>query len=318
MQASSADLTKLERSVLETLLYFHTEQRPLLLTEIDYFLLGRKGERSSLTAIKQAADRLLQKKMVSLEKGFYSLEEGADFSWLRQANRIKEAHRKIELTAKSLRWLSKIASIKEVCICGSVAARSCSSESDIDLLILTEKNRVWTARFRLTLLAWFTGKKKSDSHSRKNRFCLNHYRDQANLKLETVIQDRYSAKEYRQMIRIFGSGKNRCSLLEANQEWMGRKISNFTATKPAIFTNEEKKRKKITKWGDFFEKLFRSLQRKKIAQSTPKSQKQLDRSRIILENGVIMFHLNPKAPEIARKFSKLKNKFFSDNESAIN
>lgn len=311
MRSEFADFSKLDQSVLETLLYFWTEKKPLLLSEIDRFLLGKKTKKTSLSSIGQSVDRLKKKGLIKAKKGFYFPNTQEKFSWLRQTDRVKEAHKKIELLAKSLNWISKINSLKSLCICGSVAARNCSRESDIDLMVVTQKNQAWTARFWLTALSWLLDKKKSESHSRKNKFCLNHYRDDKNLKLGEGIRDFYSAKEYTQMIRIFGRGEKECSLLKANEVWMKGLIVNFSPIKPALFNKERVKKTDYSE--KYFEKMVRLVQLGKIHRSDGQSRKRLDRSRIILENGVIMFHLNPKSPAIEARFSKLKNKFFSDN-----
>lgn len=312
MRSESATFSELDQSVLETLLYFWTEKKPLLLSEIDRFLLGKETEKNNLSKIRQSVNRLREGGLIRSKKGFYFPDTQEKFSWLDQADRVKEAHKKIELLTKALRWISKINSIKALCVCGSVAGRNCSKESDIDLMVVTQKNRAWTARFWLTALSWLLKKKKSESHSRKNKFCLNHYRDTDNLRLEKEIMDLYSVKEYTQMIRLFGRGEEECPILSANIFWMKNHLANFFPNKPALFDKEKIERTGYS--AKYFEKVVRLIQLRKINRPHGRNTEQLDRSRIILENGVIMFHLNPKAPIIEARFSKLKNKFFSDNE----
>ncbi len=315
MRSDSVKSQELEQSALETLLYFWTEKKPLFLAEIDNFLLGQKRAEYSLSDLKNALDHLRRKGIIESKKGLYLPKAAKIFHWLSQADKIKEAHKKIELTARSLFWLSIIGSLEEICICGSVAGRNCSPSSDIDLLILTEKNRVWTTRFWLTIFSWLWGKKKRPGKSRKDRFCLNHYRDSDSLELEKSMRDRYSAKEYFQMIRLL-SKNHPCNFLKKNKLWADNFLIHFNFNKPALFETKNT-------LGDFFfskrlgdqlENFFKFLQLGKITQSKNKIKKGLDRSRIILENGVIMFHLNPKAPSIERKFYRLKNKFFAKNE----
>ncbi len=315
MSRKLSSCQKLERSVLETLLYFWTEKKPLFLGEIEYFLIRSQKNGPTFDSLRKALDDLSEKGLIIQKKGFYlpKVPGEKNFSWLSQTNRIKEAHKRIELTAKALRWLSKIKMIKEIYLCGSVAGRNCSEQSDIDLLILTNQNRAWSTRFWLTLGAWLFGRKKKDGQPRKNRFCLNHYRDLKHLKLEKPLKDLYSTKEYLQMIRLFGSSTQKCPFLEVNQFWIKKFIIQASKFKPALFTQPLPKKRfvKFNFLGQKIETLLRLIQINKVNLAGKSETIKLDRSRIILENGVIMFHLNPKSPLIAQRFAHLKNKFLA-------
>lgn len=51
---------------------------------------------------------------------------------------------------------SYIPGISCICVCNSLAMNAAHANSDIDLFIITKKNRLWTARIFMTLLLFLT------------------------------------------------------------------------------------------------------------------------------------------------------------------
>ena len=72
------------------------------------------------------------------------------------------------------RFFPYVPFVRMVALTGSTALENASPESDIDVLIMSAKDRIWTTRFFITLVAHFTGKRRYGNKI-KNRICLNHY-----------------------------------------------------------------------------------------------------------------------------------------------
>ncbi len=299
---------------MQTLLYFETEKKPLCLSEIDFYLIAPNKTDTSFSTLKEILAGLVAKKIIREKKGLYFLNKKKQFSWLNYLERTREAQKKIEMVKRKLYLIKKIPFIRAIYLCGSVAGRNCSRKSDIDFLILTETNRTWTVRFFMTLASWWLGKKTRDGRSRKNKFCLNHYRGLSDLELERELKDLYSAKEYAQMIALytFQNNSNKDVFLKKNRLWLKKFLPNHSFQKPAVVFNHLHsqnifpifiERLLAGRLGGYLENLLKNLQQMKI-----KKNLKLDRSRIILENNIIMFHLNPKAPLVLKKFQLLKNK----------
>ncbi len=66
-----------------------------------------------------------------------------------------------EKVEKKRRILSYMPGIYCICVCNSLAMNAAHQESDIDLFIITKKNRLWTARIFLTAFFALTGQRKT-------------------------------------------------------------------------------------------------------------------------------------------------------------
>lgn len=351
----------LEKSVIDTLAYYKAIKTPLSLVQIGRYLINVKTQSLNVRTttqiskpiyeIKQALDLLVKKGSVIEQKGLYWLRSrniqhethnvsnpAVTCSMLRvpwqYVQREKIAQRKIEKVQKAIKFFRFIPGLRGVYICGSVARKVCRRSSDIDFLILTEKGRVWTVRFFLTVLSFLLGKKTRDNVTsylptgqagrlhvtRRDKFCLNHYRSTDKLKLEKNLQDLYSAQEYAGMINVHETWNMKHGTWEtepspcgnfykANAKWMKKILPNFDFTKPPLILHSSFSIFHFPlSMGDWLEKILQKLQTAKILRSS-RNFNQLDNRRIVTDNNVIMFHLNPRAPEIIRRHKKILDSF---------
>lgn len=61
-----------------------------------------------------------------------------------------------------------------VCVCNSLAMHACHKDSDIDLFVITQKNRLWTVRIIITFIFALLGERKT-SKSHAGKFCLSFF-----------------------------------------------------------------------------------------------------------------------------------------------
>lgn len=318
----------LKKSVLATLAYYRTVRTPLTLVQIGRYLISNnKGDQAFLSEIKHVLDDLLEKDVIIEQKGLYWLKTNSaphQRTWLKFIQLEKIAQRKINTVRKALKIFSTIPFLRGIFICGSVARKVSRPESDIDFLILTKQNRVWIVRLLITVFAFLLGKKTNDSRfpreqtgSRKNKFCLNHYRSSSKLKLEEDLRDLYSAQEYSRMINIYSTNKIERKFFKKNKEWMKKYLPNFSFTKLPLYNGEDyqnfgRSLQKIFenmlsgKIGNIIEKLLQLLQVEKIKISGKEFP--TSRRRVITNDEVIMFHLNPRAFGVINTYEKICQK----------
>src|SRR3989344_7710141 len=117
-----------------------------------------------------------------------------------------------------VKLLSLVPPVKLVGLSGSVAMLNADEDNDIDLFIITAKNRLWTGRFIILILAQLLGLRRrredntgKDEHvaggnpltdsgvQYKNKVCLNLFFDEKNLKIPKFKQTEYVAHEVLQM-----------------------------------------------------------------------------------------------------------------------
>ena len=114
-------------------------------------------------------------------------------------------------------YLKIISWVQCVCICNSLAMNSCHKNSDIDLFVITRKNRLWTARIWLTLLTsllWI--RKTSRKHAWK--FCLSFYvtEDEKNFSDIAIDNDIYLSYWLETLIPIINKNNTFEKFVEKN------------------------------------------------------------------------------------------------------
>lgn len=83
----------------------------------------------------------------------------------------KTFYRKTEKYLKFIKWIPWI---KMVWIGNSISMNSASKNSDIDLLIVSDKNKMWLVRILVTLIFQILWVRKNDKHH-AGRFCLSFF-----------------------------------------------------------------------------------------------------------------------------------------------
>ncbi|MBM3256204.1 MAG: nucleotidyltransferase domain-containing protein, partial [Candidatus Moranbacteria bacterium] len=293
------NINTLKKSVLATLAYYSALKTPLTLVQAGRYMVSTKykacpvfrhGVQSpKLSEIRDILDELVKEGIATEQKGLYwlkscslkhvtcnmtkqiktSVEKKSSYMKFIQWEKISQ--RKINLVRKALKIFRFVPGLRGLFVCGSVARKTSRRRSDIDFLILTDKNRVWTVRFFMTAIAFLLGKKTKNKKivfsspayrppacaspktlarraseagtdrqfpvprkNRRDKFCLNHYRSTAKLKLEPELQDLYSAEEYAGMINFYSDGNIENQFYSANKDWMAKFLPNFDFVKPAL------------------------------------------------------------------------------------
>lgn len=143
-----------------------------------------KGERVEFSAVKGLLDCGEAAGVpVRSKDGFYFLP-GSQHLAENRPHQLRESQRKISLAKRRLsRILPFTPFILGVALEGSTAEGRARPESDIDLLVICQNGRIWTARAVFDRLNYLLGWRRAGSQVR-DRFCLNHYLTPADLKVE--------------------------------------------------------------------------------------------------------------------------------------
>lgn len=79
-----------------------------------------------------------------------------------------------EKVAKYTPLLRKIPGVLCICVWNSLAMNACHKNSDIDLFVITKKNRLWTARILMTLMFGLLWERKT-AKKHAGKFCLSFF-----------------------------------------------------------------------------------------------------------------------------------------------
>lgn len=104
--------------------------------------------------------------------------------------------------------------VRFVALTGANAFESCRKVDDLDLFIITQKNRLWLCYLLLVLISKLLGK--------RGVLCLNYLVDEAHLAIEQ--EDYFTAVQLMQMIPLTANGYYR-QVMEANP-WVFRVLPN--------------------------------------------------------------------------------------------
>ncbi len=168
----------MESFILETLIYADIFDYPLTGEEIHKRLHKKEA---TLEEVTSSLNKLLNKGKVKKQKGYYFLPGRESIVRLRK-KRNKISQRKEEKAQKTAQLLKLVPSVKLVGLTGSVAAGNAEDNDDLDFLIITSSNWLWTTRFLTTALFTILGLRRRPEDKRyKDKVCLNLFLEQGHL-----------------------------------------------------------------------------------------------------------------------------------------
>jgi len=163
-----------KENILATLAYFDIFKYPLTAGEIYLFLKNKYEQHDFDYALKS----LVAGRTVYQFNNFYTLKN--DYALIaRRYNGNKKAAELIKVAAKVGDMLIRFPYVRGIAISGSLSKNYADENSDIDLFIITAKNRLWIAR---TLM--HTLKKLTFLVNKQDYFCMNYYIDEAQLEIK--------------------------------------------------------------------------------------------------------------------------------------
>ena len=160
---------------------------------------------------------------VIYKNNFYLLD-GKEKIIRRRIENEKNSNNKLKIAKKAAKLISKIPMIRFVGITGALAMKNASKNSDIDLMIVTTSNSLWTSRLLVYGLLLISGFKLRIPRNKneKNRLCLNIWMDENDLIWREIDRNVYTAHEMAQITPIVNKNKTYEKLL-----WKNKWILNY-------------------------------------------------------------------------------------------
>lgn len=225
----------LSQSILATLAYHDIFDYPLTQEEIHKYLMGKKA---SLKSIKKEIINFLPShpsvisslREIISPNALYALGGRQNIFTTRWA-RGRHSKAKLKKALFYSKILKTIPTIKLVAISGALAMNNSQKGDDIDLVIITAKNTLFTTRFLANVILLPFKRQPSQKGPSKvnNKACLNLFLDESNLKIKT--QNLYIAHEICQMKPLWDRDKTYSRFIKANK-WVKKFLPNW---KPDIY-----------------------------------------------------------------------------------
>jgi D-beta-D-heptose 7-phosphate kinase/D-beta-D-heptose 1-phosphate adenosyltransferase len=149
--------------------------------------------------------------------GYYYLKKNTNFVYSRLL-RKNISLKKIILAKKAAKFLSIIPSIKMIAVTGSLSMLNAKGDSDIDLMIVTKKGKLWSTRFLslFSLMALGFKVRRFKEKEETNKLCINIWLDESNLSWPPSDRNFYTAHEIAQIIPILDKDNTYQNLLNRN------------------------------------------------------------------------------------------------------
>jgi predicted nucleotidyltransferase len=129
--------------------------------------------------------------------------------------------KKLELARKAGKVLSFVSTIKMVAVTGSLAMKNADKDSDIDLMIITQKGTLWTTRGICLLLKFLGFPIRTGRKDRKDKLCINMWLDESNLVWPETDRNIYTAHEIAQIVPLVDKNRSYGSFLDKNRWILG-------------------------------------------------------------------------------------------------
>lgn len=176
----------LKQAVLMTISFFDLFNRPLKLKEIKNYLFRTAASEIDLAVMLK---RLQNEGLIQEKQGFWFLR-GRERIISDRRIRTHISKERIKRARYYARFLRLVPFIKSIAIANSLSFYSAKKSSDIDLFIITAKNRLWIARTLAVLGLKILGiQRRKNRPSDPNRFCLSFFTTAKSLNLRPIYQE---------------------------------------------------------------------------------------------------------------------------------
>jgi len=290
----------LKQAIAAVLVYFDIFDYPLTIDEIGRWLpLAISFTKSHLLG---STKELVEKGFLGQKEGFYFLSGRRKIVLERKRN--KEASElKLKIARKIARILVKVPGVLLVGLTGNLAMMDAQEDNDIDFLIITQRNEIWTARFLTVLLLEILGRRRRPKSKRiKDKICLNLFLDEANLCFRRNRRDLYTAHEILQMRSLAGEKSVYKRFLKTNV-WTKDFLPHAFQEKMGVFRQDlEVFPKKYRSKDVLIEKILTSLQLWYMRRRQTTEQ---------VKNGQLFFHPQDKRKIVLEEYDKKLTSFSS-------
>lgn len=200
-----------------------------------------------------------------------------------------------EKVAKFTPYFSKIPWIEAICVCNSLAMNAAHKDSDIDLFIICKAQRLWTARFFLTLFLWLLGERKT-KRKHAGKFCLSFFITPKAWDFSKIALDRdiYLAYWIQSLVPILNRWHSFEKFIAQNAWYTFQWYENISETY-APYKNIESSQKR-SYMGNIWEKFLKKVWFYKSQKSFQKLWKPYG---IIISDTILKFHNTDRRKEIS-------------------
>ncbi len=275
------DVFMLREAILATISYYDGLEFPLTGFEVWRYLVNPQRlvkkdtviEELTVLQVVEEVERLRQAGTLDEEFGMYTLAGRRELVGLRIENE-KIAAQKWRLLRRRARWLQTTPWVRGIFVSGSMALGNTTSESDFDMLVIMQSDRLYLGRLFLSVLTSLMGARRTRyERVAPDKFCFNHYITTDKLGIEH--ESLYNAQTYAHLVPLQIDKTLSGRFFSANI-WIHKYVYNFTPWLETVHREIQKNNVLLTiaramefilgnALGDWLEKQTRIYQQKRIS-----------------------------------------------------
>ena len=309
-------MTELQQSILKTLIYFDIHDYPLTVMEVwkwlyrdyaDKTQIGTDGSwinHGSITDIQKIINQMSDK--VESKDGFYFLKGRGELIKIR-LDRYNLTEQKFKRARKFVKILWLIPFVRCVMVVNRLAYSNVHQNSDIDLAVVVQKNRLWLTRL-LSIGLFNLLKVRPKQINRAKAIDLSFFISEDSLNLESLKNDEDVLFPFwvSQFVPVYDDGIFD-KLVKSNQ-WIKDYLPN--SFKYQLNDRRQVRRVSRANWlisllvnWDFLEKMSKKYQMKILPQDLKEMMNQ--DSRVVINDKFLKFHRHDSRVEVQEKFDKV-------------
>lgn len=220
-----------ESAIVRTMVYFDLFSYPLTEWEIWKWQYHDKTQNSKFKTqnfelvkiVEELEKSEVLNRLLDHRDGFYFLKGREEIVEERKRRYVISDH-KLKRAKKWLRLLQYAPFVREIAICNSLGYHNARESSDIDLFVVADPGRIWTARFFLTGFLKLFRLRPVSGHS-ANGICPSFFVDAAALNMESFAlqPDPYLLYWTTQILPLCG-GEKLVERFGAENQWVAKEL----------------------------------------------------------------------------------------------
>lgn len=287
--------TNMHHPLLQTFAYATSQKRLLTLEEVYRYQINTQY------TLQELSSEIAKISQIRTQYGLYGLIDYFDELLILRQEKGRESIRRYRRINRYGRLLISIPYIRGIFLAGSssFSTGNTKKKSDIDIFIITKNKHLWIARFLITSITQVLGIRRSEGIE-ENRFCLNHYITENNLKRSDHTL--YAAQLYADYIAIGSDSQRLLDKFWQNNSWTKDLFPQAKAREYPIFSHLQSYTIKI--WLEnmltmfsihIWNKLARWGQMQKIKSNSIQSN---NNNRIQVSDTELEFHPEPNSIKV--------------------
>jgi len=297
----------IRRAIVETIAFFDLFLFPLTVNEILKYL----KVKSDYLEVLNTLDSLVREEIIEEAEGLYFLK-GSQKNIKERKSRYNYSDRKFKIAIKISKYFRLIPWIRLIAVVNIIGRDNLRDNSDIDIFIIAEKNKLWLTRFFAVLIAKLMNVRPRLGNTR-DKICLSFFLSEDNLDLDTVRgknNDLYFSHWLLNLAPIYSRENSYEKLMEGNRKILNE-FPNFYPEKISskrellIFDNSFYKKN----WDLLFGGLENKIKRFQL-EIMPRNLLDLapQKKGVIISENIIKLHLNDRREEFLKKYNEKVSK----------